>query len=283
MDFARKSLDAGDVTLKTAALPEGFGASHERKVVIDLADKHNFPTVSSPTAMQDFPNVRDNERDGLLDYVTLAENMSVLDIQAAGGYLSDEVFRRLDGRVTMVCIEPSPDLRARLNPAYRIIDNPVEKFASVPDQSIDVALGLIALHHSNSHMATIAEAWRVLKPGGEMAICDVPKGSRHARWLNEFVKDHCPTGHDGNFPEYRSMQYLSAAAGFEDISEEIRDVPWTFRHRSDIAVFFQGLFGLDLPCTEIDRALDDYFVIHERVNTCIVEWQLSYCHARKAG
>ncbi|MFC3100437.1 class I SAM-dependent methyltransferase [Altererythrobacter lauratis] len=249
----------------------------------DLVAAHNFPTVSAPAAMRNFPHVRDNERDRLLDYVTLSPEMSVLDIQAAGGYLSDEVYRRLNGAVSLVCVEPNPELRARLNPAFRALADPVEQFASIPDHSIDLALGLIGLHHSASHRATIAETWRVLKPGGEMAICDVPRASRLASWFNEFVDAHCPAGHDGNFPEVGSMSRLAAGVGFVAITEEVRDVPWVFGERTQIATFFQGLFNLDLPCAEIDRALDSYFTIHELGDTCLVEWQLSYCHARKPG
>lgn len=245
------------------------------------ASKPNFPTVSAPSAMRDYPHARNNERDTLLDYVNLARGMSVLDIQAAGGYLSDEVFRRLEGKVAAVCVEPNPELRKRLNPAFRTIDNPVEDFPEVADRSIDVALGLIGLHHSDSHRATIHEAFRVLKPGGELALCDVAQGSRLADWLNIFVQRNCPAGHTGNFPQAGMMTKLCAEAGFVDIVEEPRDVPWIFPGRQDIAVFFQGLFGLACDPGTIDRALDEYFIIHDRADGCVVDWQLLYCHARK--
>lgn len=62
-----------------------------------VEERHNFPTVSDPAAMLDFPDARNNERDTLLDYVELHTGATVLDIQSAGGYLSDEVNRRLRG------------------------------------------------------------------------------------------------------------------------------------------------------------------------------------------
>lgn len=231
--------------------------------------------------MRDYASVRNNERDTLLAYVTLEPGMAVLDIQAAGGYLSDEVHRRLDGKVTNVCVEPNPALRARLNPAYRIIDNPVEHFISIPDQSIDVALGLIGLHHSSSHRATLGEAYRVLKPGAELAVCDVIDGSNIARWLDTFVMEHCPGGHTGHFPKAGSMARICSALGFADVVEEDRDVPWIFPSRRDIPIFFKGLFGLETGIDVIDRALDRYFTIVETGDRCVVEWRLSYCHARR--
>jgi SAM-dependent methyltransferase len=242
---------------------------------------HNFPTVSTPEAMSRFSNSRNNERDTLLSYVDLQPGMHVLDIQAAGGYLSDEVFRRLNGDVINVCVEPNSELRARLNPAFRSVDNPVEHFASLADESVDIALGLIGLHHSKSHRATLSEAYRVLKPAGELAVCDVVEGSRLAAWLNEFVMTHCPSGHFGNFPASGSMNQICTNLGFQDVVEEERNVPWVFKSRQDVLVFFQGLFGLTVDLETIDAALDDYFTLQTSETECTVDWHLAYCHARK--
>lgn len=250
----------------------------------DLTIKHNFPTVSDPSAMRDFPDARNNERDTLLEYVELRPGATVLDIQSAGGYLSDEVDRRMDGSGTIVCVEPNPALRARLKPHYVAYADAVEEFASLADESVDVALGLVGLHHSHSHRATIAEAYRVLKPGGEFAVCDVPQDGRLAAWLNEFVAEHCPAGHEGNFPAMGSIERLCREAGFVEIVEELRSVPWKFGTRADIAPFFKGLFGLDeIGIEAIDRALDDYFVIRQQGEDCWVDWCLVYGHARKPG
>lgn len=245
--------------------------------------EHNFPTVSDPSAMRDFPGARNNERDTLLDYVSLRPGMVVVDVQAAGGYLSDEVHRRLGGGATIVCIEPNVELRARLDPAYRAVSDPVERFPSVASTTADVVLGLVGLHHSQSHRATIEECYRVLRPGGELAICDVPAGSRLADWLNHFVARHCPAGHDGNFPAPGAIERLCREAGFVAATEELRDVPWLFERRKDIAVFFKGLFGLTTTIETIDRAIDDYFTVTDTALGCSVGWRLAYAHARKPG
>lgn len=233
--------------------------------------------------MRDYPDARNNERDTLLDYVMLRPGCVTLDIQAAGGYLSDEIVRRLGRADGIVCIEPNDELRRRLNPAYRALGDALERFGSVEDASVDIALGLIGLHHSYSHRATIGECHRVLKPGGELAICDVPAGSRLAGWLNVFVAQHCPAGHEGNFPAVGEIGRLGADAGFVDVIEEMRDVPWVFRRRSDIAAFFRGLFGLSADVATIDSALDDYFVVRETEHACTVDWRLIYVHGRKRG
>src|SRR6187549_684837 len=105
----------------------------------DVTLQHNFPTVSDPSAMRDFPDARNNERDTLLEYVALRPGLTVLDIQSAGGYLSDEIDRRMEGSGTIVCVEPNPALRARLKPHYRVVDNPVEDFHSIAGGTVDVA------------------------------------------------------------------------------------------------------------------------------------------------
>ncbi len=241
----------------------------------------NHPTVSDPSAMRDFPQARNCERDTLLDYVDLSRACVVLDVQAAGGYLADEVRRRLGSGATIVCLEPNDALRGRLDPAYTALADPLEHFRSLGDGTVDIALGLVGLHHSRSHAATIGECHRVLRPGGELAVCDVAQGSRLAAWLNGFVDRNCPSGHAGNFPAPGSLARLCREAGFEHVLEEPREVPWRFARRADIAVFFKGLFGLSASVDAVDRAIDDFFTVRESAGGCSVDWQLLYAHARK--
>lgn len=231
--------------------------------------------------MINFPHARAKERDTLIEYVDLKAGQWVLDIQAAGGFLSDEIDKRLAQDVSCICIEPCEELASRLNPRYKWINNPVEQFYHLEDNSIDVALGLCGLHHSVSHTDTIQEVYRVLKPGGQFAFCDVEQGSHIARWLNEFVDQHNSAGHKGNFLKLGHSRQLLCSAGFVSVKEEIRKVPWVFEHREAIPLFFKGLFGLSPTIEEISLVINNYFDVEISGSYLLVDWHLIYCYGEK--
>lgn len=241
----------------------------------------NLPTVSDPAAMRDFPNARDNERNTLLEYVHLWPGMRILDFQAAGGYLADEVYRCLSGQVECLCLEPSDALRVRLSPAYEACADPVHAMPSIPDASVDAVLGLVCLHHSDNHEASLAEAVRVLKPDGELAICEVEADSPQAIWLNEFVDRHCPSGHHGNFPHFGYIESRLARHGLESTREERREVPWIFPRQADIAPFLKGLFGLSLDDATLANGIDHYLCLHENSEMAWLDWRLIYAYGHK--
>ena len=224
---------------------------------------------------------RHAERDALLELIDWRPGMVTLDVQSAGGFLSDAIRERLLGDVTTLCLEPSDALRERLSSAHTAINNPVERFTSVASESVDAVLGLVGLHHSQSHRDTIRESFRVLKAGGQCAYCEVQTGSGIARWLNEFVDAHNPAGHRGNFVAPGDMTRLFQEAGFDSISESPRDVPWRFTDRIDIPRFFRGLFGLQCSEAEIADAMTDYFTIRPDGDDWLVDWQLLYCVGSK--
>lgn len=241
-----------------------------------------FPTISDASAMADYPDVRNHERDTLLDYVALRPGMRILDVQAAGGYLSDAVYARLDGRVECLCIEPSPDLRARLKPAYQAFADPVDSWPSIDSASVDVVIGLVGLHHSASHDRTLAEAVRVLKPGGEFAICDVELDSPMARWLNEFVDRHSPGGHQGRFLRFGYLADKLQQLGLQQVREARKDVPWIFDANADVARFFRGLFGLaDIDAWTLEQGMRQYLSRSECNGQVWFDWQLIYAYGRK--
>ncbi|MCF6311321.1 MAG: class I SAM-dependent methyltransferase [Verrucomicrobiales bacterium] len=241
----------------------------------------NFPAISDPNVMAAFPDARLAERDALLELVELHRDQRVLDVQAAGGFLSDEVYLRLGGEVECVCVEPCEELGLRLNSKFKWLKEDVEYFPSVQGGSIDVVLGLAGLHHSDSHFDTIKSSYRVLKMGGELAVCDVEQDSSLAAWLNDFVDRHNPVGHEGRFLKFGQTGDFLDRAGFTAIREFRKNVPWRFKDKHCAAVFFKGLFGLDLDLEQVLLAIDEHFDVKEVEHEVFIDWRLIYCYGRR--
>ena len=238
--------------------------------------KRNVPAVSAEWAMKEFPNARDAERAPLLKLGELRPGDIVLDLQAAGGYLSDGVYDYLEGDVSLICLEPCDELRARLSIKYYSVSDDVENWCSIADESVDVVLGLAGLHHSEDHQATIDEAYRVLKRGGRIVICDVENGSDMAKWLNCYVNMHNPCGHSGNFIKTGSLSKLFENSGFFSINETLRQVPWRFESFESAAKFFKGLFGIEKKEEEILLAMHEYLRLYKENDMFWVDWSLIY-------
>lgn len=248
---------------------------------MNTQDKQNHPAISDESAMQLYPNARNAELDTLLSQVPLFAGCTVVDIQAAGGYLSDGVYKKLNGEVELICIEPVKALNQRLNPEYLVVENHVEDWPDIKSESVDVVLGLAGLHHSNNQQATVNEAFRVLKPGGFFAVCDVIDGSAVADWLNKYVHQHNPNGHIGDFLSPLEVSNMMRNSGFHNIHESIENVPWVLADENHVAKFFKGLFGLQTEISEIKKAVPDYLKLvpcHDQIK---VEWQLIYADAQK--
>jgi hypothetical protein len=63
-------------------------------------------------------------------------------------------------------------------------------------------------------------------------------------FLNGFVHEFTPGGHDGIFPEEGDFSKWLAAAGFSNVREETVPVPWQFPDEATLGLFCHRLFGL---------------------------------------
>ena len=239
------------------------------------------PTTSIASIVADYPKARSNERDALLDLVKLKPGSTVLDVQAADGYLSDAVSQRLCGNVSCICIEPTQALSQRIARIHTVYDNPTDDMHSIADQSIDTVLGLAGLHHSQSIPRAIQEAYRVLKPGGEYAVCEVEKETAMAHWLNKHVNALNPQGHEGTFLNQGELSLEMEKAGFKMLCEQRKQVPWILDSEDDMIRFFKGVFGLSASLERIRAAIYDCLQIDSRDGKTIVNWHLIYGKGQK--
>jgi ArsR family transcriptional regulator len=107
----------------------------------------------------------------------LFPRMVVADLGAGEGMISQLLARRAE---KVWCIDNSPrmvevgrEFATRHNLAnleYKLGD--IEE-VPLPDQSIDLALLSQALHHARRPQVAVREAYRILKPGGQIVILDL--------------------------------------------------------------------------------------------------------------
>jgi ubiquinone/menaquinone biosynthesis C-methylase UbiE len=137
--------------------------------------------------------------DEILDSLHLAGDERVLDLGCGRGAVLVAVARRLtSGRVIGVDLWSthdqsgnSPDVTLR-NATFggvrtRVaIETADMRMLPFPDHTFDLAVSSLAIHNIPSRAGrdrAVAEAWRVLKPGGRLAIADIRSTARYVRTL----------------------------------------------------------------------------------------------------
>jgi len=80
---------------------------------------------------------------------------------------------------------PRRDHPSNSRAAMRCIKGNAADLAFLQDGSVDAVVTTWALHEMEDRSGAVAEACRVLRPGGKMLIVDFPKGSLAQRLWNE--------------------------------------------------------------------------------------------------
>ena len=139
--------------------------------------------------------------DEILDELHLRGDERVLDMGCGRGAVLVAVARRLTtGHVTGVDLWSTHDQSGNSrevtlrNASLEGVGDRIEietgdmRALPFPDASFHVVVSSLAIHNIPSHPAraqAIAEAWRVVKPGGRLAIADIRATARYAATLNE--------------------------------------------------------------------------------------------------
>jgi ubiquinone/menaquinone biosynthesis C-methylase UbiE len=256
------------------------------------ASKHEFSdwndvwakrAASYNLANAKFPDARKTERDRFVAGLALAPRMTVLEVGAAGGYLSAGIAALLRGEVEILAIESSDShIGALPNYVRRVDGSSITQF-SLGDATVDRVVNLASLHHTLDDRGYFSESLRVLKPGGLVGAADVQIGSPVAKWLDEFVHNHNSRGHVGRFYAEGEFSRRLEEAGFMEIRELVATYTWNFETVDDMCEYCQLLFGLDradLP--EIHRAIEEILgIVTLPDGTVGMRWGLLHAFGRK--
>ncbi|WP_037335940.1 class I SAM-dependent methyltransferase [Saccharomonospora piscinae] len=122
----------------------------------------------------------------------------------------------------------------------------------------DTVLDAVLIAYGSHHIAAparpdaVAEAYRVLAPGGRVALHDFAAGSPVARWFGEVVHHQALAGHDYDHFTSDEMRGYLTAAGFADVRVESMYDPVTVRGETPeqalaaLADYMIDMYGLEL-------------------------------------
>lgn len=126
-------------------------------------------------AMRLVPGARRHEFAEALAPLVLKQGSVLCDAPSGGGYLADHLPRHL--AIRLVAIDPSAvfarswaDQRVEWHQA-QLHQLPLE------DASVDALVSIAGMHHIEDRRAVLVEMRRVMRPGAQLCILEVPVGA----------------------------------------------------------------------------------------------------------
>ncbi len=233
-------------------------------------------------AIERHPKARDTERRILVDLLDLRSGVEVCDVAAGGGYLADGIHARLDGDCRILCLENSAHFSESLPERYERVLCSLSDIG-IETSSVDRVACLAGVHHQQDKQRFFDEAFRILRPGGRIAVGDVVHGSAPARFLNEAVNRWSDLGHVGIFLESGELTRLMRSAGFVDVVERVHEYTWDFPNLGDLVWFCKTLFRMTkAELEDVEAELRRYIVLELEPSAARMRWSLVYASARKA-
>lgn len=248
---------------------------------MDDSYKDRFDKVGHQynSAGSKYPVARESERLALLSRLKGGKNLVIVDAPAGGGYVAEGIKASWPS-ARVVCIEPSKVFSDAIPISFERRNESLHK-TSLRDASVDAVASLAGLHHLSDKASVFREWHRILKPGGQIVVADVAMGTKVGEFLNGFVDEFTPNGHDGLFFEPSEFTKLLNDTGFEMKEDELCQVPWVFADERSMVHFCKSLFSIEQADESAILAALEKVGVLSIEGTVLLEWELQYAVGRK--
>jgi SAM-dependent methyltransferase len=228
-----------------------------------------------------WPQARATERRLLIERLDLRPGLTICDVGAGGGYLSDGIYEALGGACRIVCVENSAHFAESLADPYEKVVCSLSDL-HLESASVDRVACLAGIHHQRDKARFFREAYRIARSGGSIAVGDVLAGSPPARFLNEAVDRHSDLGHDGMFLAAGELSALMHAAGFRELSETHHCYTWNFPDEPAMVRFCGSLFRMTKATpAQVAEELRRHLRIDVDRTGARLHWGLLFASGRK--
>ena len=228
-------------------------------------------------AMRKYPLARNEEFNLIVEHLTDAKNLKILDIPAGGGYL--------EGHIPKVAkyygFEPTNGFANNIKVGTEDIISGGMNNLPYSDCYFDYVSSLAGVHHTIDKNSLWSEWYRVLKYDGYIIVVDVDRDSNVSRFLDEFVGKYNSTGHNGYYLSPSSINEMKEC-GFKNVESTIRSIYWRFDSLNDMCDFVIKLFGLEVISPNLVLENIENFLGYELDQSGVkMNWELNVILAKK--
>jgi len=234
-------------------------------------------------AMNEYPNARNSELKELeIESLISKPQVRILDLGAGDGYLTSYLFEKFKD-AEIYAVDESKSMLSNFHKKDSInYTRASSQNLPFENNFFDIIISLASFHHIHKKEETFKEIGRVLAPDGVFLIADVYDNTKTQEFFDTTVKKYCITGHKFPFLNDRWVKNLANQARLYLEESKLKETPWKFKTREDMAEFFRNLLGLDISEDLLLKILFEQFPIRIKTEGIELFWQLGYHLIKKS-